>query len=156
MLATRLYLKGVNGSMARVTEKIEARGHPNIKANHKTTFEFTKEDFVTVKGDCILAVKASKAAADLSLSFKRLASSELARIIFIIEVDGIIELAVGRGSRSLTFTDETAIVSRKSNYVCPKTVMINSNKAAKDFNRVFIEHLRNHDAKVDITMIVES
>jgi hypothetical protein len=142
--------------MARVIEKIEARGHPNVRANHKTTFEFTRDNFVTVKGDCILAVGASKAAADLSSSFKRLASSELARIIFIIEVDGIVDLAVGRGSKLLTFTDGRAIVARKSNYVCPKTVMINSNKAARDFTRVFIEHLRDPDAKVNITMIVDS
>ena len=29
-------------------------GHPNILCNHKNTLEFTKQDFVTKKGDCIL------------------------------------------------------------------------------------------------------
>ena len=33
-----------------------AFGHKNITANHKTTLEFTKENSVTKKGDCIIGV----------------------------------------------------------------------------------------------------
>ena len=38
--------------------KFNAYGHPNILATHKTTLEFTKDKEVSLKGDCIVAVKA--------------------------------------------------------------------------------------------------
>ena len=50
----------------KVTEVIYARGHENIKATHKTTMEITKDPYLTPRGDCIIAVKANKAALDLS------------------------------------------------------------------------------------------
>ncbi|MGQ9542952.1 MAG: DUF371 domain-containing protein [Candidatus Bathyarchaeia archaeon] len=142
--------------MTRVTEEIEAWGHPNITAKHKTTFELTKEESVTTRGDCILAVKASKAAAELSTEFKRLASRDSTRIIFLIEVNDIVEVAVGRGNVMLTFRDGVDIVARRSNYICDRTIMVKSNKAAKDFSRVMVEHLRDPDAEVHVTIIAES
>ncbi len=33
-------------------------GHKNITAKHKTTLEFTKERDLSLKGDCIVGVKA--------------------------------------------------------------------------------------------------
>ena len=38
--------------------KFSARGHENIRGVHKTTFEFTKEKELTLKGDCIIGVNA--------------------------------------------------------------------------------------------------
>ena len=35
-----------------------AWGHPNIKATHKTTLEFTKENYVSPEGDCIIGINA--------------------------------------------------------------------------------------------------
>jgi hypothetical protein len=42
----------------RIFEKIEAWGHPNVSANNRTTFEVTKEDHLTRRGDCIIAINA--------------------------------------------------------------------------------------------------
>ena len=55
---------------AQVKEVIFAQGHENILGTHKTTLEFTKDKHLTKKGDCIVAVAADKALADLSAEFK--------------------------------------------------------------------------------------
>jgi len=33
-------------------------GHENVRALHKNTIEFTKDDFLSVNGDCIVGIKA--------------------------------------------------------------------------------------------------
>ncbi|MBS7627988.1 DUF371 domain-containing protein, partial [Candidatus Bathyarchaeota archaeon] len=53
-------------------EIIEAHGHPNITALHRTTLEITKERKLTPRASCIVAVGATKGAADLSPSFREL------------------------------------------------------------------------------------
>ena len=39
--------------------KFFAYGHSEMRANHETTFEFTKDDFVTWKGNCICGIKST-------------------------------------------------------------------------------------------------
>ncbi|MEM3506219.1 MAG: DUF371 domain-containing protein [Candidatus Bathyarchaeia archaeon] len=139
----------------RVIELIEARGHKKIKATHGTTFEITKENFLTERGDCIIAIKASKSVFDLSNEFKNLARNKNTVIKVLMESNGFKELAIGYGNEALSFTNKTSIVVRKSNYICPRTLMINSNKAAKDFSRDFIKLLQNPNQKINITIIAE-
>jgi len=139
-----------------VVEKIEARGHGSVRATHKTTFEFTKEKHLTSKGDCILAVGASKSVSELTQEFKKLAMADSTKIFTIIEVGKISEIAVGRGSASLTLSHETDMVARKSAFTCSRTIMIGSNKAAVDFSRKLIGRLRNPDARVSITLVAQA
>jgi len=139
----------------KIFEFIEAKGHKKIKATHKTTFEITKEEFLTERGDCIIAIKASKSVADLSSSFKNLAKNNNTIIKVLIEANGFKELVIGYGSKALSFTSPISMVIRKSNYVCPRTLMINSNKAAKDLSRDLIGILRNPNQKIEITIIAE-
>ena len=56
--------------MDSVTVVFSAHGHENIQATHTTTFEITKEATLTKQGDCIMAVEATKGAADLPTEFK--------------------------------------------------------------------------------------
>jgi len=140
----------------RVVEFIEAKGHEKIKATHKTTFEITKEKFLTERGDCIIAINASKSVFDLSNEFKNLARHRNTVIKVLIEANGLKELAIGYGNEALSFTNSTSIVARKSDYVCPRTLMIKSNKAAKDFSRKFIKLLRNPNQTINITIIAEA
>ena len=37
-------------------EIVIARGHPNIRATHKTTLEVTKEKELSPRGDCIIGI----------------------------------------------------------------------------------------------------
>jgi hypothetical protein len=139
----------------KVTEYICAHGHNLITGNHVTTFEFTKDDFLTTRGDCIIAVGA-KGTKELSEDFKRLASIDSAKITVRMEVDGINEIAVGQGNRELKFNHPTDMVARKSSYICPRTLMIRSNKSASDLDREFIERLKNSKSTISIVIEVEA
>lgn len=136
-------------------EEVIAFGHNLIKSTHKTTFEITKEHYLTERGDCIVAVGANKAARDLSDKFKEIARKPNAKIIVIIEAAGEKEIVNAFGSPNLMFTHPTDIVIRKSNYICSRTIAIKANKAAYDFSRSLIEKLRNPKQKVKITLIAE-
>lgn len=139
----------------KVTEVIKAYGHPNIRATHKSTLEITKEEKLTPRGDCIIAVKANKGLYELSGEFKKIARKEGSKIKLIIEVEGLKEEITGYGSPKLILSHPTDIVCRKSNYICNRTLMVKANKAAIDLNRNFIEKLRNPKVLVKITLIAE-
>lgn len=138
----------------RATEYICAHGHDLITAKHETTFEFTKDDFLTNRGDCIIAVGA-KGTKELSEDFKRLASIDLAKITISMEVDGITEMTIGQGNRKLKFDHPTDMVARKSSYICPRTLMIRSNKSASDLDSKFIDRLKNSKSTINIVIMVE-
>ncbi len=140
----------------KISEVIEARGHLNILATHRTTLEITKETELTKRGDCIIAVGATKAAADLSAAFKEAAKREDAEIIILIETDEERETVKANGSPKLSFGHTTDMVIRKSSYVCNRTIAIRADKAAINLSRKPIEKLRNPSQKIRITLTVES
>jgi hypothetical protein len=139
----------------RVTETIHAYGHENIQSTNRTTFEITKETFLTKRGDCIIAVGSTKGAVDLSPEFKEAARHEHSRIIITIEASDQIEVINAWGNPRLSLTHLTDFVVRKSEYVCGRTLAIRADKAAKDLSRKLVEKLRNPDQKAKITMRVE-
>lgn len=139
----------------RFFEKIEALGHENITARNKTTFEITKENHLTSRGDCIIAVNASKGAQDLSFKFKRLARRKDARITTIIEVGIYREISVGRGDSQLTLNHKTDLVARKSDYKCDRTFMICADTAAADFSRELVKELQKSKHRIVITLVVD-
>jgi len=140
----------------KISEIIWAYGHNNILSTHKTTFEVTKEATLTRRGDCIIAVKATKSAADVHPKFKETAKSENAQLTITIEANGVKETVKAYGSSLLTFTSPTDFVIRKSDYVCGRTVAIGADKAACDLSRELVEKLRNPYQKVKITLAIES
>lgn len=139
-----------------VTETLEAYGHSNIRASHKTTFEFTKDPHLTLKGDCIIAVKASKGAADLNSEFKKLARKKDSKITVTILVGGVKETIVGYGNPKLLLTHPTDLVARKSDFTCNRTLMLHSNKAACDFSPNLRKALQNPNQKLQITLTAEA
>jgi len=139
----------------RETETIHAHGHENIQSTNRTTFEITKETFLTKRGDCIVAVGSTKGAVDLSPEFKEAARSEDSRIRITIEANDQVEVINAWGSPRLSFTHLTDSVVRKSEYVCGRTLAIRADKAAKDLSKKLVEKLHSPDQKVKITMTVE-
>jgi hypothetical protein len=139
----------------KLYETIEAWGHPNVSARNLTTFEVTKETYLTRKGDCILAINASKAVSDLHEAFKQLVRREDAKITVIVEVGTQKEITQGRGDPRLTLSHPTDLVIRKSNFISDRTLLIGADKAAINFSRNFIKELRSSTQKVLITLIVE-
>lgn len=142
--------------MKSVTVVFSARGHENVQSTHRTTFEVTKEEALSNRGDCILAVEATKAAADLQVEFKEAARKEGARITITIEADELKETVQAKGSPQLQFTHQTDLVVRKSSYVCGRTLAIDADKAAIDFSRELVKKLKNPKQTVKVTLTVES
>ena len=138
-----------------VTEVIHARGHGNIQATHKTTFEVTREKALTKRGDCVVAVDATKGAVGLHSRFKEAAKRDGAQITIAIEVGDLREVVKARGSPRLLFLHPTDLVVRKSDYVCGRTIAIRADKAAIDISREIVEKLREPDQRVKITLAVE-
>ena len=73
----------------RVIEALEAWGHPNVTGENPKTFEVTTEKTLTRRGDCIIAVNASKGAADLSEDFKKLARRDDTKITVIVQAGDV-------------------------------------------------------------------
>ena len=142
--------------MARKREIINAFGHELVFSTHRTTFEITEDRNLTRRGDCIIGVKANKAAVDLSEDYRILARRADADITVTIEADGIVETVRAKGDPGLTFTDPEDIVVRKSSYICGRTVAVKADKAAGDLSRELIKKLKNPDQEVTVTLTVET
>jgi hypothetical protein len=143
-------------SAAEVREVVFGYGHKNIQATHKTTLEFTKDLHLSKKGDCIVAVVANKALADLADEFKDKLRKSQAKLTITIEADGIIEQVNARGSPQLILTHITDMVVRKSDYVCSRTLAVHADKAAQDLSKELVEKLKNPEQRVKITLEVRA
>ncbi|MGP3668186.1 MAG: DUF371 domain-containing protein [Candidatus Bathyarchaeota archaeon] len=140
----------------RFVEVFIAYGHEAIKATHPTTLEVTKERKLTSKGDCIVAVGASKSTMDLSEKFKNLARKPDTKITLKIRVGEVVEVVEGFGNSNLTLNHPTDIVARISTYTCPRTVMVKANKAAVNLSRQLISKLQNPNTLAIITLTAEN
>ncbi|MGB9778293.1 MAG: DUF371 domain-containing protein [Candidatus Bathyarchaeales archaeon] len=138
-----------------IREIIFAYGHKNVQATHPTTLEITKEKRLTKRGDCVIAVSADKALADLSAPFKDCLRKENARISLLIEAGRVADVVNAFGGSKLILTHPTDIVVRKSSYICARTLAIQADKAALDLSRKLVEKLKNPEQNVKITLTVK-
>ena len=139
----------------RVEEFIEARGHTKIRGTHRTTFEFTKEAHLTERGDCIIGVRASKGAADLSYEFRQILQNSNSRITMLLVAGEFSEVVRGFGNQKLLLTNRTDLVVRKSDYTCSRTLMVRSDKAAMDLPRGLIALLRDPMFRIQVKLTAE-
>ena len=143
-------------SPKQTKEIIRAFGHKNIQAIHPTTLMLTKDSQLTQTGDCITAVAADKATADLSLEFKDKLKNPNAKLTILIEASGIKEQINASGSPKLILSHPTDMVVRKSGYICNRTLAINADKASNDLLRALVEKLKDPRQEVKITLIIEN
>lgn len=137
-----------------IKEVIRCKGHRNVKATHRSTFEITKEDYLTERGDCIICVSADKALQDLSQEVKR-AIRAGKRIRILIRVGDLVDEVIAYGDPRLSLESETSMVIRKSDWVDGRTLAIKANKAAKDIDRKIVERLRDPNTTAIIEIIVD-
>jgi hypothetical protein len=142
--------------IAELEEIMRAKGHGNILAIHPTTLEFTRENDVSRRGDCIVVVSADKGMPDMSVEFKEMLRTENARLTILIEAGGIVETVNACGSAHLTLAHPTELVVRKSSYVCSRTLAVKADKAAADLSRELIQKLKNPAQKAKITLKVKA
>lgn len=131
-----------------------ARGHPNVRATHRTTLEVTKEKDLTPRGDCIIGVRADKSLKDFNDEIKDWLRKGMPVLIEVLLPDyGLKDFLKAYGSPKLTFKHETDIVIRKSEFVCDRTLAIKSSKSARDIDREIVELLK--DPKTELLLIVK-
>ncbi|NJE09505.1 DUF371 domain-containing protein [Thermococcus sp. MAR1] len=134
-------------------EVIRCRGHENVRATHRSTLEFTKEDYLTPRGDCILCIEADKGLKDLSDEFK--AALKAGRKLLIrIKVGDLVDEVLAEGSPDLILDHEYSMVVRKSEYIDARTLAIRANKAAKDIDRKIVELLKKPKTEAEVELIV--
>ena len=143
-------------SPKKIVEVIHAFGHPNIRASHPTTIMFTKENHVTKKGDCIVAVAADKSVADLSAEFKDALRQPNAKLIIQIEVDGLKGQINASGSPELALNHPNDLVIRKSEFISDRTLAVKADKSSGDLSKAVVEKLKNPKQEVTLTLIVEA
>jgi hypothetical protein len=140
--------------LTETEEVVFGYGHENIRATHRTTLEFTKDKHLSKKGDCIIAVAADKALADLSPRFKENLRKPNAKLTILIEAGEIAEQVQTHGSQQLILSHPRDAVIRKSSYICSRTLAVRADKASNDLSRELVEKLKNPKQKVKITLTV--
>ncbi len=134
-------------------EVIHCRGHENVKATHKSTLEFTKEDHLTPRGDCILCIEADKGINDLSEEFKT-ALKAGKKLLIKIRAGNLVDEVLAEGSPSLILDHDYSMVVRKSTYVDGRTLAVRANKAARDIDRRVVELLKNPETIAEVELII--
>ncbi len=140
--------------MNKIEESFYAYGHEKIKSTHKTTLEITKEDYLTEKGDCIVAIKSEKSCADLNNDLKNAIRKDGSKVLIKLVVGNEIETVEAYGSKKLILNNSTSMVIRKSEYIDDRTLAIRSNKSANDLRRDFIDLLKDNNVKIKIVIEV--
>ncbi|MEE1128643.1 MAG: DUF371 domain-containing protein [Methanobrevibacter sp.] len=123
--------------------KIKTKGHKNVSSLHKSTFEITRDSEIGPAADCIIGVDMDKTMSNFPKEFKEKIANSNTRIRVILETENGYDEINGFGHEDLTLTHPTDIVIRKSDYVCPRTLMIKADKAARDLDINLIEDLKN-------------
>jgi uncharacterized protein len=138
-----------------VQDDVTFYGHPNVQALHAKTIEITKDEHLTLRGDCIIGVRANKACADLDEALKhRLKSnSVVVRIEIIVANESF--LITGMGDHRLSMLNSNDIVIRRTNFACPRTMSVLCNKASSEVPRNMVERLQDQDTKGVFRITVE-
>lgn len=119
-----------------------AEGHENVTSKHKSTFEITTDNYLTLNGDCIIGINSNKTLKDFPKEIRKIIQTDGSKIELLLETDNASDKIVGYGSSDLTLNHPSDMVCRKSTFVCDRTLMINSNKAAIDLNNDLINDLK--------------
>ena len=134
--------------------KIMAKGHENVLSLHKSTFEITKDKDLSLSGDCIIGLDIDKSMEDFPKEFKEKLTNDDTKVIVELKTPNASDTIEGFGHHDLSLSHPTDIVCRKSTFVCSRTLMIKSNKAAIDLNRDLIKDLANGESmEVNIELI---
>lgn len=134
--------------------EIKTKGHPNVSSLHKSTFEITRDAEIGPTADCIIGVCSNTAMNDFNDEFKERIADCRAKIRVTLETENGHDEITGYGHEDLTLTHPTDIVCRTSDYTCERTLMIRSDKAAKDLDRNLIEDLKN-EKEMTVRILVE-
>lgn len=135
------------------------RGHLNVRATHPSTLEFTKEEWLSLKGDCIVGVEASFTEDDVKRFIKEAFEAagsvprKLVRISLELFLDGSdkpkerITAVLNPG-----FRHQKEMVFRTSDFHSERTLGMRASKAAAHLDRALVDELQNPAAKMCVVI----
>ncbi len=121
-----------------------AYGHPNIRGTHKNTLEFTKEEHLTLDGDCIVGVNADFEPQKLAEFARKHKRAKL-----ILTADNIKDEF--ETNLNPEFNDAKEVVIRIGEHASPRTFGVRADKAARHLKRELIKKLAE-GAKLEIKL----
>lgn len=124
-------------------DEIAFCGHPNVQSLHARTVEITKEENLTLRGDCIIGVRAEKACSDIDEKVRKRLVQDGSLVTMEIIVGNNVYVIKGEGDSRLTLKNSHDIVIRKTNFVCPRTLSVRCDRASSDIPREMIELLKD-------------
>ncbi len=117
-------------------------GHPNIRAKHSKTIEFTKDTEIELCADCIIGVDA-----DFDLNeLKKFRD----KILITVECGGLVDEF--HAIVNPDFNDDREVVLRKSRYRSRRTFGVMLNKGADGLNRSVAELMRQPDTEMIVSI----
>ncbi len=122
--------------------KFNAYGHPNILAAHKTTLEFTKDNELTLNGDCIVGVKADF---DFGKIKEFIKNSKNKKISIIIKTPDGKYLEEINAELNPKFNSDREMVIRKTDFISERTFAVRADKAALELDRRLIGVLKQEN-----------
>ncbi len=128
--------------MSYCVDVVEFRGHPNVRAEHPTTLEVTKDEFLTPRGDCIVGIASNKGASDIDRCVKEVLRAGGKLVAVLLTEGDLFDYVVAEGSSSMTFSNSRKIIIRRSTYVDSSTIGIRADKSAKEIRRDVVEALK--------------
>ncbi len=138
-----------------VQDEVTFYGHPNVQSLHGKTIEITKEERLTLRGDCIIGVRANKACSTLDETLRRRLVSSDSTVRVEIMVGNESFVTHGRGNDRFTLQNPHDIVIRKTSFVCPRTMSVRCDKASSDVPRNMVLMLQDKDTKGIFRITVE-
>src|SRR3989338_8955053 len=138
MLATAIFSTVMPFDPMTRTLAFHAYGQPSITARHRNTIEFTKDEHVTPKGDCIAGCKADFSLKEIREFIKEMKRSGDLSVTVMIECDG--KKDVVQGFLNPDFDDEHELVIRKSDFSSKRTLVVRANKGAGELDRGFFHN----------------
>jgi uncharacterized protein len=118
------------------------KGHPNVTSKHRTTLEFTKDPDIGIRADCIIGVKSPVSMENIPPEITNAIKQDNRPITLRLETESAVDTISGYGHHELTLTHPTDMVSRKSDFKCSRTLMINADKAATDLKKELIADIK--------------
>jgi uncharacterized protein len=138
-----------------VEDEIIFYGHPNIRSLHLRAIEVTKNPNLTLRGDCIIGVRANKACKDLNPTLQRLLKKEDSVVRLSLIAEDLSYIVKGLGNSRLLLLDAQDIVIRKTNFVCSRTLCVNSDRASGDIPREIIRWLQDPESRAVLNIYIE-
>ncbi len=138
-----------------IQDEVTFYGHPNVRSLHSKTAEITRDDHLTLRGDCIIGVRASKACADFDQNLRRRLRSNDSVVRIEIMVGDESFLINGKGDERFTLQNPHDIVIRKTGFVCPRTMSVRCDRASSDVPRKMVRMLQDTEERGIFRITVE-